>query len=270
MTFLTLENPIRWLFLAHAIAGALALLVLIIPLISKKGGKLHVQTGWIYTGAMIFVGLSAFIITPWRIFFDPTETISSENFSIFLFYISIFTLAAISYGLTSLKAKQRKTFSRSFIHLGPPIATILIGLMTQIIGIKSQNILLIAFPILGHFTFKSQLQYWLKIPNEKMHWWYAHMEGMFVSCIATITAFLVTAVPRIWPGSIAESPVLWLAPGIILGTILNRWTAKYRLKHIEIEKQNQNNQEYNTVDISLIDYNLSLSPEERLLNHQRA
>lgn len=231
MTFLTLENPIRWLFLSHAIAGALALVVLVIPLISKKGGKLHVKAGWIYTGAMVFVGISAFVIAPWRVFFDPAKTISSENFSIFLFYISIFTLSAISYGLASVKAKQRKASSRSFFHIGPPIATILIGLLTQIIGFRSQNTLLIAFPFLGHFTSKSQLQYWLNIPNEKMHWWYAHMNGMFVACIATITAFLVTAVPRMWPGPIAQSPVLWIAPGIILGTILNRWTAAFRAKY---------------------------------------
>ena len=56
MTFLNLENPIRWLFLAHAVAGALALFVLVIPLVSKMGGQVHVKTGWIYTGAMVFVG----------------------------------------------------------------------------------------------------------------------------------------------------------------------------------------------------------------------
>lgn len=231
MTFSTLENPIRWLFFAHAIAGALALLVLAIPLISKKGGKLHVKAGWIYTGAMIFVGCSAFIITPWRIFFDPAKTISSENFSIFLFYISVFTLSAISYGLTALKQKQRESPSHSIIHIGPPIATVLVGLVTQLIGLKAQNTLLIAFPFLGHFTSKSQLQYWLKAPTERMHWWYAHMNGMFVACIATITAFLVTAVPRIWPSPIAQSPLLWIAPGVILGTVLSRWESSFRAKY---------------------------------------
>ncbi|MFN7453412.1 MAG: hypothetical protein ACK5RO_02000 [Pseudobdellovibrionaceae bacterium] len=80
MTFLTLENPIRWLFLAHAVAGAVALIVLLLPLVSKKGGKLHVTSGWIYTWAMVFVALSALIITPWRFFLDPAKTISSENF----------------------------------------------------------------------------------------------------------------------------------------------------------------------------------------------
>ena len=228
---MNLENPIRWLFLAHALAGALALIVLVIPLLSKKGGRLHVRTGWIYTAAMVFVGISAFVITPWRVFFDPAKTNSSEVFSIFLFYISVFTLTAISYGIASLKTKQRNSASYYWLHLGPPAITILIGLVTQAIGIKFQNTLLIAFPFLGHVTSRTQLKYWLNTPTEKMHWWYAHMDGMFVACIATITAFLVTAVPRIWPGPIAQSPILWIAPGIILGTILNRWTATFRAQY---------------------------------------
>ncbi len=36
------------------------------------------------------------------------------------------------------------------------------------------------------------------------------MKGMFNACIATITAFLVTAVPRIWPGDFTRSPLLWI------------------------------------------------------------
>ncbi|OYZ22335.1 MAG: hypothetical protein B7Y39_07605 [Bdellovibrio sp. 28-41-41] len=47
MIFLNLDSSIRWLFLADAIAGALALSVLVIPLASKKGGSLHVKTGWV-------------------------------------------------------------------------------------------------------------------------------------------------------------------------------------------------------------------------------
>lgn len=218
-------------FLAHALAGALALITLTIPMISKKGGKLHTKAGWIYTGAMIFVGLSAFIITIWRVFFDPTKTLDSENFSIFLFYIAIFTLAAISFGLTSLKQKQRKSPSRSLIHIGPPIMTVVLGLMVQLIGLKTQNMLLMAFPLLGHFTAKDQIQYWINEPKEKMHWLYAHMNGMMVASIATITAFLVTAVPRIWPSPMAQSPILWIVPGVVLGSIFNRVAKSYMIKY---------------------------------------
>jgi hypothetical protein len=142
----------------------------------------------------------------------------------------VVTLASISFGLTALKAKQRKAASHSVIHVGPPIATLLIGFTVQWIGFKFQNILLLAFPLIGHGTSVLQLQYWLKVPKEKMHWWYAHMSGMFGACIATITAFLVTALPRIWPSPLVESPLLWIAPGVILGTISSRWTAAFRAK----------------------------------------
>lgn len=226
MTFLTIENPIRWLFLAHALAGALALIVLIAPWVSKKGSKLHVNSGWIYTVAMIFVVLSTFVLTSWRLFADPAKTPESKSFSIFLFYIAVFTMSAIAFGLRALKNKQRNSPSRTIRHIGPPIATIFVGLATQIVGLKHENLLLIVFPFFGHLTAKSQLQYWLKTPEDKMHWWFAHLNGMMVASIATITAFIVTAVPRIWPGPIAESPLLWMAPGIILGVIVNSYFVK--------------------------------------------
>jgi hypothetical protein len=230
MEFLTIGFPISWLFFAHAFAGAIALIVLAIPLSTKKGGKLHVKMGWLYSYAMIFVGLSAFAITPWRIFLDPDRGVRSINFAVFLFYVSAFTLSAIWFGIVALKAKKRIEPVRSFYYIGPPIAMIVLGLATQVVGFKFQNTLLMAFPFLGHFTSKSQLSYWLNPPKEKMHWWYAHMSGMFTACIATITAFLVTALPRIWPGPISQSVVLWIAPGVILGAMLNRWIARDKLR----------------------------------------
>lgn len=230
MTFQSLQHPIRWLFLLHALGGAIALAIFLIPLLSRKGGKLHTRTGWIYSYAMIFVGISAFIITPWRAFLDPERTSSSAGFAAFLFFIAVFTLCALWHGIVVLKSKNRKTPSRALVHIAPPIAMIVLAIVTQILGVTLSNSLLIAFPFLGLLTAKGQLSYWLGTPQTKMHWWYEHMSGMFTACIATITAFLVTAVPRIWPGPIGQSPILWIAPGLVLGTLLNRWTASYRAK----------------------------------------
>ncbi len=233
MTYEALQHPIRWLFLLHALCGTIALLVFLVPLLSKKGGKLHTRAGWIYSYAMIFVGASAFVITPWRAFFDPERTSSSAGFAVFLFFIGAFTLCALWYGLVVLKFKKRREPSRTILHLGPPLALVVLALATQVLGVIQGNVLLIAFPFLGYLSAKGQLKYWLGSPSSRMHWWYEHMNGMFTACIATITAFLVTALPRLWPGSIAESPLLWIAPGVILGTVLNRWTAFYRSKFEE-------------------------------------
>lgn len=127
--------------------------------------------------------------------------------------------------------------SRSFIHIGPPVITVVLGMLIQLVGWKFQSSLLMYFPLLGYLTARSQLQYWLTAPTEKMHWWYAHMSGMFVACIATVTAFLVTALPRIWPSPLFDSPLLWIAPGLVLGMVLNRWTVLYRTQFEKVTAQ---------------------------------
>lgn len=230
MIFGEIPHPVNWLFLVHSLIGAVALIVLPIPLLSKKGGKGHVRAGWIYSTAMIGVGASAFIITPWRALLDPERTLSSQSSAIFLFFISFFTLSSLWFGLIVLKFKRRLGPSRSLSHLLPPVMIIVLGLATQAIGIFTGNVLLILFPFLGHLTAKMHLDYWLNSPSGKMHWWFAHMDGMVIASIATVTAFLVTAVPRMSSSSLAHSPILWIAPGIFGGILLNRWKRAYRLK----------------------------------------
>ncbi len=230
MQFLTIENPIRWLFLFHAIAGSIALVVFLIPLFSKKGSKVHVKVGWIYVFAMSFVGVSAFIITPWRGFFDPNRTSSTEGFAVFLFFISVLTLSSIWMGLEALKLKSRLNPDRAFTHIAPPMILVICAVITQVIGYLLENNLLMIFPVLGYVTAAGQLQYWLTKPKEKRHWWYAHMQGMGIACIATVTAFLVTALPRFVKTPIFNSPLLWVAPGIIGGTLLNRSIARDKAK----------------------------------------
>lgn len=229
MQFEIIQSPIRWLFLFHIICGAVALLIFIIPLLAKKGGKLHVQVGWVYTYAMFFVSLTAFIISPWRAFFDDTRKFSNIGFPVFLFFISAFTLSALWNGLRVLKFKKRNAPAKQLAQVAPPVILLVLGLITQVLGYYLQDTLLIIFPFISHMSAVNQLRYWLSVPKEKMHWWYFHMNGMFTACIATITAFLVTALPRMFPETLwVNSPILWVAPGVVLGVLLGKWTASYK------------------------------------------
>jgi len=218
----------KHLIFFHALCGALALILLPIPLISKKGGKIHIQTGWAYTILMILVATTAYVITPWRAFIDPERTTATQSFAFFLFFVSNLTIVSLWYGMIVLRYKNRKESSHDLKHIGPPILLILItlGIMAQ--GIKTNSSLLTAFPILGFFISKGQLEYWLRPPRENKHWWFAHMDGMISACIATITAFLVTAVPRLTDASLFRSPILWITPGVVLGILARCWKAKYR------------------------------------------
>lgn len=170
------------------------------------------------------------MITPWRAIFDPQRTRGSQSFALFLFFISVFTLSNLNFGISALKHKKRQAPTRSIYQVGPPLMVILLGMIAIAVGIHRRDTLLIAFPVFGFVSAKDQLSYWMTQPKKKMHWWYAHMDGMFAACIATITAFLVTALPRLWPSPIVNSPVLWIGPGVVLGVVLNKWKAKYQLQ----------------------------------------
>jgi len=228
MSFFNIDNPIKWFLLAHIFGGGLALLTFLIPLITKKGGKLHGKAGWVYVSSMLLVCVSSLVITPWRVFFDEQRVESSIIFSLFLFFITVFTITSLSNGMSVLKEKKRAYKSTKIKHIGMSLFLVILALVIQYIGLVKKNNLLFYFPFLAHVTAFGQLKYWLKAPAEKMHWWYFHMNQMFVACIATLTAFLVTALPRLVPSLGSQSILMWIAPGLILGTIANRWTAKYK------------------------------------------
>lgn len=48
---------------AHIIAGAIALLVLFIPMLTKKGGNVHRKVGWVFVAAMAVGALTAVAMT---------------------------------------------------------------------------------------------------------------------------------------------------------------------------------------------------------------
>ncbi len=228
MSFFAIENPIRWLFLVHAVCGTLALLVFIVPLLSKKGGKWHVEIGWLYIAAMMVVSLSAFIITPWRFFYDPERSSESQGFSLFLFFISLLTLSFIVQGMSALKTKSRKKADFSWRRWLLPTLLFIAAVIVQFQGYKMKSPLLLIFPITGYLSAVGQLRYWMTPPKEKYHWWIAHLESMGGACIATVTAFLVTALPRLSSSIIFNSPILWIAPGVIGGILIQRATRKFR------------------------------------------
>ncbi|WP_342748243.1 hypothetical protein [Desmospora activa] len=61
----------------HIVAGFVALAVFAIPILSRKGGRVHVVTGWIYTWAMSVVAVSAWVMGIYRIGWDPDKTAES-------------------------------------------------------------------------------------------------------------------------------------------------------------------------------------------------
>jgi len=222
--------PISLAIWGHILGGALALLCLTIPLFTRKGGKIHTRSGWVYAGAMIVVAISAFFITPWRYFVDPDGTDKSRAFAFFLFFIALFSFTALQQGLIVFRFKKRVGAVLSLGCMGFPALLILVSVFTLIKGLASQSWLFVVFALLAGRTAMKQVNYWRNPPLHSKDWWFFHLENMFTCCIATATAFVVTALPRIFPQTHFDSIWVWLAPTVILVPWMAWFTRKYELQ----------------------------------------
>ncbi|MGG7621663.1 DUF2306 domain-containing protein [Bacillus coreaensis] len=214
----------------HIAAGFLALILFWIPLVTKKGGKVHNKVGWVYVFAMAFVSFSAFYMGCYRVLFDETADATKVSFSWFLIFISILSGATCWYGIRVLRFKKRKERHRSWIDLFVSSLLLISGIGIAWYGFKIGTSLITYFPLLGVFLGGSQLYYWLRKPVKNMHWLFEHLSGMIACSISTVTAFTVFGAPRLLniPSS---SLFLWFLPTVILVPVLILFTIKYEKKY---------------------------------------
>lgn len=220
---------IRSLFFVHVVCAALALSVFLIPLLTKKGGRIHVKVGLIYVISMFVVCLTAIPITLWRILLDPEKSEHSQSSAGFIFFIAVLSFTSICFGLRTLKEKTRSRPDFKIINIGLPLLLLATALTTVVAGVQLHHLLLTYFPLVGVFAAINQLKYWMSTPPLKMHWWYAHMSGMIMACIAMLTAFVVAILPKLFVfQDLKNSVLLWAAPSLILIPVLEIWTRYYK------------------------------------------
>ena len=62
---------LKLILYVHIAGGSAALLSMFIPLISRKGGRTHRRSGWVFVAGMTIVSLTALALSAARYFFDP-------------------------------------------------------------------------------------------------------------------------------------------------------------------------------------------------------
>ena len=214
----------KLLFGAHVAGGSVALLSMLIPLISRKGGLLHVRAGWVFVAGMTIVSITALMLSVLRFLTQPTA--DGRVGGVLLFYIAILTGAGVSAGIRVLRAKKRTSAHRNPWDVG--VATLLTagGILVAAYGVAISHALLISFAIIGMINGGGQLAYWLRPPRAPMHWWYEHMNQMLGACIAATTAFVVNNAGRL--GLPDTSLLVWLGPATIGVPATIIWTRYYR------------------------------------------
>ncbi len=220
---------LRALLYFHIACGITGFICAPIALISAKGGRTHRRWGKIYFWAMTGVAITAL-------------TLSFALPIYFLAMVSIFSFYAAyaAYRILYLKdlahggrpriydwAAAILTIASSFVlflmgFLEPRLMAV--GLI-QVAG-YTISIVSVVFGFLGMRLGSASLQTFLKPPDERMFWWFRHMQGMIASYIAAMTAFFAVNLSR-WFGS---AWWVWLWPTIIGVPAIYLWTKYYRNK----------------------------------------
>jgi len=213
--------------IAHIVGGFVALAVFWIPVVAKKGGRLHNNAGWIYVYAMASVSISAFAMGVYRIAWDAGPDADAIPYAWFLLFVAVLSSSTAWYGLRVLRYKRRTSPHRRAADLLFPSLLLVSGIGISIYGTIQHFPLLQYFPIIGVFLGGTQLLYWLRVPKIKAHWAVEHIVGMLSCCIATVTAFLVFGAPRLLR---IESASLWVwfLPTFVFVPLIVWFTNRYK------------------------------------------
>lgn len=207
---------------SHITCGILVLLIgLIIMIAQPKGNAVHKKLGWVYYLAMCWISISS--IVGMLLF----------KFYFFLFPIAIFSFHLVYSGFRSIKLKN--STKAAWYDWLVATSTLLVGVGLLIYGfniIGTNTGLGILSLVFGFFIGWSGLEDCLLYKNltkqKKMWWWFHHMRGMLGGYLAALTAFLVQNGEMI--PAIGQSWIIWVAPGVVGGIGIGRWTKYYKKK----------------------------------------
>jgi len=218
--------PFRVVLGLHIAAGAVALAVFWIPLVTRKGGKVHRLVGKIYAYAMATAVAAALGVVALRLL--AARAPAQRDHTIFLGFIALFTFANGWYGVRVLRVKDRRAPHDDPLDLGVSALLLLAGISALAWGVAGAGPLPAIFGALGTSLGGRHLRAWRSVPDGPRRWWFQHMSGMMVACIGTVTAFVVVNAPRL--GLATFSLVPWVTPVAIGVAGIFAFQAYYKRK----------------------------------------
>jgi uncharacterized membrane protein len=208
-----------FILILHIAGGLSALLSGLVAMFTAKGLVLHKRAGKIYFWAMATVFLSAVILS-----------IAHQKYFLLMVGFFSFYMTVRGYRILYLKKLhegQRPAITDWMIS-GIAGVFILILLMWGIQALMHNSMMGIpgiVFSTIGLVFLISDVRRFSHRPEDKMHWWYGHINSMGGSYISAVTAFVVTNIHLQqfqW--------TLWVLPSIIGGILIGRAVRKYKLK----------------------------------------
>lgn len=215
----------KTLLVLHIASGFSSLAMgLAISFFFRKGDAMHKKMGKVYFAGMMGVFVTAVLL---MVLF---------RFQIFLFAIAIFSFYLAYGGFRSIRLKNAT--KPALMDWTAAILAMVVGAGIFIYGCMifhqtgGFHVLGLLCLIFGFFTVSTSYRD-IKGKNKKekepLWWWYQHVQGMSGSLIAATTAFAVTSLNFIVPGTSFDW-ILWLLPTAIGAPMIAVTIRKMRLK----------------------------------------
>jgi len=211
----------------HIVLGLAAAGVVFLPLLSQKGGKLHVWSGRFFVYSMTFIGISALILASLTVV--PSEhSFESRAHGVLQMFIALFLLAALQQGIGVFRYKVRKRKILSPRTIGFPLLLALSSFFMMFLGLWSRPL----YSVIGGLALilaTYQLLFWIRTQKDPRDWWPFHLTNMFVGGTLALVALNLEVVSRVFDLSIREMPMaIWLSPAYFMMPWMFWERAKYK------------------------------------------
>jgi uncharacterized membrane protein len=203
----------------HIAGGFTALLMGIVAMVTHKGGKNHRLAGKCYFLGMTIVFISSFFM-------------SVAHHKPFLFMVGFFSYFLVVRGYRALYLKKLGFGEKARrLDWGIVIIAITVGLAMISFGTRQWafqgntfGVVSIVFGSICCGFSLFDIRNFVKGPDDEMHWWFTHINGMGAGYVATSTAFVVVNV------HLSPAWVLWLLPTAIGLPVIIFTVRKYKKK----------------------------------------
>lgn len=229
----------------HIALGAVALLLYWLPVIARKGSKLHINAGKVFYYLMLIVSGSGIVMSLMGLY-DPVgiytagRQLTAEQIermliwriplSQFLLLLSLLTWVTARHAIGVLRAKSDRHMLRRWFYQGPVLALVPLALYVAYQGISIAMPLLIIFAVVSLVTATTISWYIYKKDIAPRAWIIEHFSSMVGSGIAVYTAFFAAGGRRMLADILPSEwqLVSWLAAPVVGITVIIFMTRYYK------------------------------------------
>ena len=246
--------------LSHIVVGFVCLLLFWVPVLAKKGGRLHITAGKIYVACGYFLIATAYISCLWAISSPGTfapeyvgsataevavERIANVRFLMsILFVLATWILISLVLGIRVLSARRDvSSLSKGLVRpvfwysIVVDVVAVCFGGAHLMAGGDSKYALPVLLGIVGCCDALGNLKFIRNPSPTPMAWWYKHMECMLGTGIGFYTAFSVFGLTRLYGLQLSgwTQLVPWLLPTLIGVPAVHLWTRSYKKRFGELD-----------------------------------